>query len=33
MIEMKINITAGGFYELHKLSKEQYIKFRHHFIE
>jgi len=33
LAEMKINVTPQGHYELNKLSKEHYIKFRHHFIE
>lgn len=33
LAEMKITVSATGQYELMKLSKEQYVKFRYHFIE
>ena len=33
LAEMKVGVTAIGHYELWKLSKEQYIKFRYHFVE
>lgn len=33
LAEMKVGVTAFGHYEMWKLSKEQYIKFRYHFIE
>jgi len=33
MQELKLNVNATGQYELHKLTKEQWTKFRHYFIE
>ena len=33
MKEIGINTNAAGFYELSKLKKDQYLRFRHHFIE
>lgn len=33
MQEMKVGNHSSGHYDLSKMSKEQYIKFRHHFIE
>lgn len=33
MQEMKVGNHSSGHYDLSKMNKEQYIKFRHHFIE
>ena len=33
MTELKINLNAAGHYDLFKLTKDQYIKFRYHFLE
>lgn len=33
MMELKINVNSAGHYDLFKLSKDQYIKFRYHFLE
>lgn len=33
LFELKVGVSLQGSYELTKLSKEQYLKFRYYFIE
>jgi hypothetical protein len=33
MADMKLGVHTAGHYDLARMNKEQWIKFRHHFIE
>jgi hypothetical protein len=33
LFELKVGVSLTGGYELYKMSKEQYVKFRYYFIE